>query len=152
MEVPAYFEMTVNGVWLVEEAASKCPQLAVARAIVEPPSTSIPVCVLNASDEPVTLYAGAVIATMQHVELATEVGAVNDGVACELSDEKKQMLCQLVEECDAELSPGERDMFYNLLVTYADVLAFSTSDLGRTDKLRHHIDTGSSPPVRQPVR
>ena len=42
-------------------------------------------------------------------------------------------------------------MFYHLLLEYVDVLA-STADLGRTDKLRHHIDTGSSPPVRQPVR
>ena len=30
-------------------------------------------------------------------------------------------------------------------------MASSTSDLGRTDRLHHHIDTGNSPPIRQPV-
>ena len=35
---------------------------------------------------------------------------------------------------------------------YADVMVSSTSDLGRTGRLHHHIDTGSSPPIRQPVR
>ena len=39
-----------------------------------------------------------------------------------------------------------------MLLSHADVLASSTADLGRTNKLRHYIDTGSSPLIRQPVR
>ena len=152
MEVPAYFETAVSGVWLVEGAANKCSQVAIARAIVQPTSTIIPVCVLNVSEEPVTLYAGAVIATMQHIELPAEVGVVTNDVAPEIDDEKQQKLRKLAEGCSTELSPGEHDIFYNLLLKYADVMASSVSDLGRTDRLRHRIDTGSSPPVRQSVR
>ena len=126
-------------------------QLAVARVVVQPTSTTIPVCILNTSDEPNTLYAGAVIAVLEPVEPPAEVDAVSD-THPEVSDDKREMLWQLVQDCGAELSAGERDIFYDLLLTYSDVMASSTADLGRTDRLRHHIDTGDSPPVRQPVR
>ena len=151
MEVSAYLETAVMGVWLVEETVSGTSQLAVARAVVQPTSTTIPVCILNTSDEPATLYAGAVIAVLEPVEPPLEVDAVSD-IHPEVSDDKRDMLWQLVQDCGAELSAGERDIFYDLLLTYSDVMASSTADLGRTDRLRHHIDTGNSPPVRQPVR
>ena len=54
--------------------------------------------------------------------------------ALEVGDDKQRMLQQLAEGCGSELSQGEKDMFYNLLLTYADVLASSTSDIGRTDR------------------
>ena len=106
---------------------------------------------MNASDEPTTLYAGAVIATLQHIEPPAEVDAI-DNAARVVDDGKQEILWKLVQECGAGLSPGERDIFYDLLLTYADVMALSTSDLGRTGRLHHHIDTGSSPPIWQPVR
>ena len=43
-------------------------------------------------------------------------------------------------------------VFYYLLLAYADVLASSISDLGETDRYQHRINTGDSPPLRQPVR
>ena len=71
--------------------------------------------------------------------------------AKDVSDEKQQVLWQLVQESGAELSPGEKQIFYELLHTHADVLASSTADLRRTSKLQHKIDTGNSPPIRQVV-
>lgn len=136
----------------MEEAVGRHQQVAVARALVEPTLTAIPVCVLNVSDEPVTLYAGTVVVSLQPVEQPVVVGNVSNAGAPSVDDEKRQMLQQFVDECGAELGPGERDVFYHLLLKYADVLASSTADLGRTNKLRHRIDTGRSPPVRQPVR
>ena len=51
MEISAYVEMAVDSVWLVEEAMARGSQLAVARAVVEPASTSIPVRILNSMRE-----------------------------------------------------------------------------------------------------
>ena len=42
-------------------------------------------------------------------------------------------------------------MFGELLESYADVIAWSPSDLGRTDKLQHRIHTGDACPIRQPL-
>ena len=64
IEVTARFETDVEGVWLVEEAMQKHVPVSIARAIVEPRSSIIPVCILNLLGEPVTLYAGSVIASM----------------------------------------------------------------------------------------
>ena len=128
--------------------------VAIARAIVEPRSSMIPVCVLNLLSEPVTLYAGSVFASMTPSRLPAEVPvrAIEGGTSQVISEEKLCMLRQLVEEFGAELESGEKEIFYDLLLSHADVLASSTADLGRTNKLRLHIDTGSSPPIRQPVR
>ena len=43
-------------------------------------------------------------------------------------------------------------LFHQLLIAYADVIADSSSDLGRTNKLCHSINTGDNPPIRQSVR
>ena len=154
MEVTAWVGAEVEGIWLVEEAVQKHVPVAVARAVVEPQSSTIPVCVLNLSGEPVTLYAGSVIATMtpSGVPVKVPIRAVEGVMEEDIGKDKLCMLRQLVEEKGVELDSGEKDIFYNLLLSHADVLASSDADLGRTNKLRHHIDTGSSPPVRQPVR
>ena len=95
-----------------------------ARALVAPTSISLTT---------VTVYAGMRLATMHSHTLVVE--AVGDGEPEELVGTKKQkMLWNIVEQSGSDLSPGERDIFYNLLVSYADVLACSTSDLGRTDQ------------------
>ena len=152
MEVSAYFDAEVEGVWMVEEVVTKCPEVAVARAVVQPTSTNIPVRVMNVSDTPATLYAGAVIAVMQHVELPAAIDLVEKSPMSDIDDTKRKALWDLVQECSAELNSGEREVFYNLLLSHADVMASSTADLGRTGRLRHHINTGSSPPIRQNLR
>ena len=126
--------------------------MAVARAIVEPKSAVLPVCVLNVSDQPVTLYAGAMVATMTPIDPPVGIDNIENAVASEVDGEKQQTLWQLAADSSTELTPGEIETFYHLLLTYADVLASSNSDLGRTNKLRHHIDTENARPVQQPVR
>ena len=58
---------------------------------------------------------------------------------------------ELVQEFGVALSAGERDLFFELLQSYTDVIEWSTTDPGRTDKLQHHIHTGDACPVRQSV-
>ena len=65
---------------------------------------------------------------------------------------KRQTLRELANGCGPGISPGEKEQFYHLLLSYAYVMACSTTDLGRTDKLRHSINTGVAAPIRQPVR
>ena len=65
---------------------------------------------------------------------------------------KEAMLRELVEKAGPELSVSERNEFFHLLLTYADVFASSEADLGRTGKLHHAIHTGNAPPIRQRVR
>ena len=120
--------------------------VAVARSLVEPTSTEVPLVVCNPFVEPVTVYKGMRVATLQNVEapVVGEIGAGGGEAAVEVEQEKKEMIWELVENTAVDLSPGEKDIFY-----HADVMAFSTSELGRTDKLQHHIPTGEAAPIRQ---
>ena len=78
MEVEASIEVPVEGMWLVQEATDKCLPAAVACALVEPASTAIPLRLLNSRTEPVTVYAGMTLATLEDAEvLAGAVDAVS---------------------------------------------------------------------------
>ena len=66
-----------------------------------------------------------------------------------ISDQKREIL---VEDVERKLNDEERELFFQLLVAYADVFANSTTDLGQTNRLQHSIYTGNSAPIRQPVR
>ena len=154
MEVEASIEVPVEGMWLVQEATDKCLPAAVACALVEPASTAIPLRLLNSRTEPVTVYAGMTLAMLEDAEvLAGAVDAVSGRNETATVDAAKQeMLWGLVVRAGPDLSPGEKDMFFHLLLSYADVFASSTADLGKTDRLRHNIHTGEAPPIRQSVR
>ena len=43
-------------------------------------------------------------------------------------------------------------IFYTFLISFADVFPDNEDDLGHTEVAKHHIDTGSATPIRQPVR
>ena len=83
------------------------------------------------------------------------------GTDMELEPQQKEVFYQLLvsyadviaeSPTDMELEPQQKEVFYQLLVSYADVIAESPTDLGQTDCLQHSIDTGDTPPIRQPVR
>ena len=140
-----------GGSWLVEGNWDKRLPAAVARALVEPRSGKVPVRLLNARAETVTVRAGSEIATLEPVEpLPDTVVASVEGAA--QIPEKEEMLLRLVEQNGDELSGDEKEKFLALLIQYADVFALSGSDLGRTSNLKHEIPTGDAPPIRQAVR
>ena len=53
---------------------------------------------------------------------------------------------------ELNLEPEEKLQISELICEYADVFALNQSELGHTDVIHHSIDTGDSPPLRQPVR
>ena len=65
LQIMGKVEAPVEGVWLLEESMTKNPSVAVARALVEPVNGSLPICVLNHTEEPITLYSGMVLATLE---------------------------------------------------------------------------------------
>ena len=74
LEIEASIETPVEGVWLVQEAVDKRPE-ALACALVQPRANSVPVRLLNPWTEPVTVYAGTTLATLESVDFPA--GAVN---------------------------------------------------------------------------
>ena len=86
-------------------------------------------------------------------EIPQTVAAVEPttGGAAEVSASKREMLWKMVEECGGELTQEQKQQFFLLLLTNADVFA-DDDNPGRTDMVKHRLNTGNSPPIRQPVR
>ena len=101
---------------------------------------------LNPRAEPVTIKAGSTIATLEPVEIsATVAGVAPTG---SVSPDQERLLWQLVEEGGGELTTDEKEQLFALLLQNADLFATSKSDLGRTNKLSHMINTNQADPVR----
>ena len=56
----------------------------------------------------------------------------------------------MVEKCASDLGAEQKEQLLQLLIEFADIFA-DEGELGRTDRITHNIDTGSAPPIRQPV-
>ena len=65
---------------------------------------------------------------------------------------KQQLLWEATEMSTEDLTQAQREQLYAVLLEYADVFADDSADLGRTELLQHHIETGDAPPIRQPPR
>ncbi len=50
------------------------------------------------------------------------------------------------------LAPNEVSELNDLIDEFADIFALNDQELGHTDIIRHRIDTGDHPPLRQPAR
>ena len=63
-----------------------------------------------------------------------------------------EIIQNLIRESGGTLSQHEQDLFGELLHSYTDIIEWSSSELGKTDKLKHHTHTGDACTIRQQVR
>ena len=134
MLVEGTVEEVAGGLWLLEEIAVKELPVAVTRGLTELQSSWVVMQVLKISEYPVKLYKGMTVGVLQRVK---------DGIP---EVDKQEMLQNLVEEASAELSPGEKDIFHQFLLSFADIMACSTSE-NRQVEAQHpaNLSAGSRP-------
>ena len=68
--------------------------------------------------------------------------------SAELPHHKRDLYDRSVTDLTAE----EARQLYDLLHEFSDVFSESSHDLGRTDMVKHLINTGGAAPIRQPPR
>ena len=93
---------------MLEGVESLTSNVMVARAVVTP-GVSVPVCVMNPTDQPVTLYKGAKIVHLLEVEAVSDDSVLISSVQQSkgASTELETTLWTLVEH--ASLPPGEQE-------------------------------------------
>ena len=116
----------------------------------------VPVRILNPRNERVTVKKGSQIAVMEPlleggVQLAS-VSSVEQNPNTDISVEKQKQLWQIVLDAGDALSGEEQRHLYAVLLENADLFAEQPDDFGRTEKIKHRINTGNATPVRQPIR
>ena len=125
----------------------------VARAVVQPQSAQVPIRLLNLRDKVINISKSTAIARMELLPVDS-VTTVNKKVRrnSRVTDAECDNLWKIVNRSGDRLNLQQQDQRFTLLLEYHDPFAKGPSDFGRTDKIKHRIDTEESPPIRQPVR
>ena len=69
-----------------------------------------------------------------------------------LESEKCQILWEIAQNCQANLSEVEKSDFYQFLLGFEDIFADNHAPLERTSLMKHSTDTGTVPLIRQAMR
>ena len=123
----------------------------------------VPVSLVNVSAEPQLVRRGTTLAMMRpavNVEtrdskerIATSnLENTKDHVKSSQGSALPEHMGRLLEGLAKDVSPSQRQQLIDLLARYADVFSSSPSDLGKTELVKHQIDTGDRRPIRQPAR
>ena len=133
---------------MVEGHKQQRTAVMVARAMVTPTGTSIPLRLLNWRNEPVSISKGTTIADLEPVlgaDISTETVASVCTDSMEVPAEQCLRLWEMVSKSGDRLTQA-------LCLEYTDLFATGSDDFGRTTTLKHKIYTKSSPPIRQQAR
>ena len=130
----------------------------------------------NKGCHPVSMQAGEVIGELESAtevqwdEMSQEVDVDNGmqleeqegpevspvinllSTSIELTRERKRELCQQLRIEETPITLEQRDDLTQLLFSYHDVFALKDAELGTTHLVKHSIDTGANPPIKQYAR
>ena len=143
--------------------------LMVGKALVDTTKESVPLRVLNPWEEPMEILQGTAVALAQPIlrvdavydgtEAADSVNRVIEGSTDRpsLSEEVFQgplpeHLQGMLDRSIKELNTAQSSQVRQVIWRYQMVFSSGANDLGRTDVIKHRIDTGDNKPVKLPPR
>lgn len=130
-------------------AKTDCYQLQGAAALVTLSADhTVPFRLINPTRKPITLYRGATLGNFTRTNDQVQVLSL-DARPCEPRQSPQKTEDVPVDLSDADLRDEQKAALQSLLNEYCDIFALSPSELGRTNWVQHHIDTGDHTPIRQ---
>ena len=144
---------------LEQEMPKFLDNLLVARTLVDLQQKQIPLRVMNLSNQPQMINKGTQLANCETINcvVVPEVDISGERVTgctqkAEVLDKLPLHLKELYERSVAVLDQTEHREVHQLLCEFADIFSTGPHDLGCTDLVKHRINTGEAPPIRQPLR
>ncbi|VDI31866.1 Hypothetical predicted protein [Mytilus galloprovincialis] len=109
----------------------------------------VPVRLMNTELDPKTIYPGTTIAQMSGVDQVLDGNISSneqkhDGLRPDLQD--------LLDRTSDELTSKDKQKVKSLLIENQNLFASSDVDLGRTNLVKHEINTGNARPFKEPPR
>ena len=119
-----------------------------ARALVTSNSyNKVPVRILNVHNEIQPLKKCTFIAELKPVDEVFEARRVVQRI--NTTAELPEHMIDLFERSSQGMSPSNKNTVLKLLLKYSTSFATSDRDLGKTDIIKHRIDTGDNAPIKQ---
>ena len=150
-------DASISDDWSTEISCIKDGLLVSHTLIPQDTWTDVPVRMMNVKEQPVTIESGTVVADLEQVSVigqhdtydseATDAKQID-----EESESKTEYIQKLIEGVDDSIPESACLALEAILFKYRDVFSQDENDLGQTDIVMHHIDTGNARPVRQPLR
>lgn len=84
-----------------------------------------------------------------------DVRALHIADSSSVDENHWEKLCKILKVRDGsgtKPDAGDISKFYQMLKLYANVFVFEDGQLGSTNVVTHSINTGDSPPIKQPAR
>ncbi|CAG2228135.1 Transposon Ty3-G Gag-Pol polyprotein,Transposon Ty3-I Gag-Pol polyprotein [Mytilus edulis] len=120
-----------------------------ARTLVKA-SETVPLRFMNVSNVVKIIRAGTMVGNISPIQ---DVISDDKNITDIHKDQNLRIeLQKLLSNCSENLSQEKKRGVENLLNEYKDLFAASDRDLGRTNLVRHTINTGNNAPVKQPPR
>lgn len=123
--------------------------LLIARTVIDPCLDFVPLRILNVSGKKQVLYANTHIATCHPISDLKEISREQPS---EGNDTLPEYLKPAWENAQDSLTSEQAAKVKALLLKHQEVFAKSKTDLGRTDVVRHKINTGAAASVKQNPR
>ena len=166
MDVPV--RMVLSGLrepmaaWLLEPKLVE-RGIVVARTLMGGRSIESAVRVINTTDSVHRLRIGQYVGSAELVEASSEESTTPKVITSSPSQQQgsgelidatavPDHLREIVETLPVEMSEAERATAIKFVIGNADAFSRSEFDLGRTNLVKHRIDTGDHRPFKQPLR
>mgnify|MGYP000034807019 CR=1 FL=1 len=125
--------------------------LLLARSLVKPQAETLALRILNPNEESRVVRRGTTVGTIATVDVdSVVVPGMSHG--CEVNGELPVYLHDLYERSKANLSEEFHEEVKACLVEFQDVFSSGEDDIGRTDVVKHHINTGDARPIKERPR
>ena len=126
--------------------------LEVPRCLVHVTKNEVFVPVTNLSDREVTVKADTIIATVETAVSLNSLSQEREEKERLYSDQLPSHLESLATKLSPRVSEKTKGEVRDTLIEFQDVFMCPDTQLGRTGKVRHTIDTANSKPVKLPPR
>lgn len=164
------------GIFEPKQQRNKASEILVARVIADPVNKKIPIRLINLSSDDIMIYKNTNVGTFTNVEhlevyagadvssplgatgsssygvCATDLGATGGSSqsVAPTRESEKEWIGNMLK--DSQVNAKQRQQLANLVLEYENSFSRTAHDLGRTDAVKHRINTGDADPVKQPIR
>lgn len=128
--------------------------LLVARSVYDASSEVVQINTINLTDETIILDKDTLVGRLEPVKSISTLNDIqmDSNLETNKNDNIPEHLKVMIEKASLALKNEEKLKFQNLILTFQDIFLGPDLKLGRTDLVRHSIDTENAKPVKIPPR
>ncbi|CAG2194353.1 unnamed protein product [Mytilus edulis] len=123
--------------------------ILISTALVNTNKRKVAISAINCRDRDVTLKRNKVVGSIQTVKTISDSVSVNN---LDNLSELPEHLTGLIDRVSSKMTESQKQDLSKLVIKYQDIFLGPDGKLGKTDIVRHTIDTGNTKPVKIPPR